>query len=112
MAKNIYIFFCENSSPLKQQQKTHLFLQSHNLEPLKVGKISSPISLFLLLGERAVGPFGIDLLLLPELLDGSGTSRAGEFRDGERCEGDVGEGEGMSRNNFVLLTGRTIDQDL
>lgn len=94
------------------EYRTYLFLQSHDLEPLEVGQVSPPLHLSLLLGERALLPLLIDVLLLPQLLHWSGTSSAGEFGDDERSESGMCKGESMARDDLVLFTGRTIDQDL
>lgn len=56
---------------------THLLLQAHDLEPLKVRELPSPFSLFSLLRKGRLGPFRLDLGLLPLALDlaGAGGSR-------------------------------------
>lgn len=82
---------------------THLFLQPHHLEPLKVGQVPSPVLLRLSLGERALTPFLIDLGLLPRSRKRSGAGGAGEVGDNERSEGDVREGDGLARDNLVLV---------
>lgn len=96
----------ENVSP------TYLFLQSQNLESFEVRQVLSSFTLSSLLGPAALSPFGVDVFLLPQLLHGSSTGSTRQFGDDERSEGSVGESEGMTRDNLVFLTRRTINQNL
>jgi len=91
---------------------THLLAQTQNLEALKVGQVLAALRAVGLLGEAALGPLAIDLVLSPQLLDGAGTGSAGKLGDGEGSESGVSEGKDVTGHDLLLLTGGTVDQDL
>jgi hypothetical protein len=91
---------------------SHLLAQTQNLEALKVGQVLAALSLVGLLGEGALGPLAIDLVLGPQLLDGASTGSAGKLGDGEGSESGVSEGKDVTGHDLLGLTGGTVDQDL
>ena len=68
-----------------------LLLQPHDLEAVKVGQTPATLLLQLLLGPVGLLPLGVDLGLLPRLLDGAGPGAAGQLLDRELRDEDVGE---------------------
>jgi hypothetical protein len=91
---------------------TYLLSESENLEALEVGQVLPPLSALSLLSNAALSPLSIDLVLLPELLDGATAGSAGEFGNDEGGESGVSERKGVTGNDLVLLGGRTVNQDL
>lgn len=91
---------------------TYLLSESEDLEALEVGQVLPPLSALSLLSNGALSPLSIDLVLLPELLDGASAGSAGEFGNDEGGESGVSERKGVTRNDLVLLGGRTVNQDL
>ena len=70
-----------------------LLLEAHNLEAVEVGEALPPGDLRALLGPVGLRPLGVDLVLLPLLLEGGVTGTAEEALDLERREESLGEGE-------------------
>jgi hypothetical protein len=91
---------------------SYLFLQSHNLEALKVGQVLSSLNLSILLGPAAGGELAVDFLFLPELADGASAGGARKLGDDKGSESSVGQGEGVARDNLLFLSGRTVDEHL
>jgi len=58
-----------------------LLLKPHDLESVEVGESLSALDLLSALGPVGLLPLGIDLVLLPELLDGGGAGTTGEAVD-------------------------------
>ena len=91
---------------------SYLFLQSHNLEALKVGQVLSSLDLSILLGPAAGGELAVDFFLLPELADGASAGGARKLGDDEGSEGGVRESERVTGDNLLLLGRGTIDKHL
>lgn len=91
---------------------TYLLLQSHDLETLEVGQVLPLLTSLSPLDVRAVGPLLVDLVLLPQLLNGASTGGTGKLGDNERSEGGVRERENVTGDDLVLLARRTVDQNL
>lgn len=73
-----------------------LLLQAQDLEALEVGK-SGPLCLHIaLLGPVGVLELGVDLSLLPELLDGGRSCAARQTGEDEVGQDNVGEGDGLT----------------
>lgn len=53
------------SGIISRRTPTYLLLQPHNLEALEVGQVLPPLNLGSLLGEAALSPLAINVLLLP-----------------------------------------------
>lgn len=75
---------------------TNLLLVSHDLESLKVSQVSPPLLLYPLLGPRRVLPLRVDLVLLPQLGNGTSTSGFWQSRNDNVCEGNSRESDGCS----------------
>lgn len=90
----------------------YLLSEPENLETLKVGQVLPPVGALRLLGVVALGPLAIDLVLLPQLLDGTSTGRAGELGDDEVGEGGVVESEDVTGDDLLLFGGRTVNEHL
>ena len=76
--------------------ESSLLLESQNLEAVKVGKTLPPCDLVSLLGPVGLLPLGVDLGLLPQLLDGAGSGAADETLNAQGREEDLGEGDGLA----------------
>lgn len=96
----------------KKGQETHLLPEPENLEALKVGQVLPPVGALGLLGVVALGPLAIDLVLLPQLLDGASTGSARELGNDEVGEGGVVESENVTGDDLLFLGGRTVNEDL
>lgn len=96
----------------KKGQETHLLPEPENLEALKVGQVLPPVGTLGLLGVVALGPLAIDLVLLPQLLDGTSAGRARELGNDEVGEGGVVESEDVTGDDLLLFGGRTVNEDL
>lgn len=94
------------------QCRTYLLSQAENLEALKVGQVLPPVGALGLLSVVALSPLGIDLVVRPELLNGTSAGSTGELGDGEVGEGSVGERKDVTGDDLLLLAGRTVNQDL
>ena len=90
----------------------YLLAEAQDLEALEVGQVLPSVGLVGLLGEAGLGPLAIDLVLLPQLLNGAGTGSTGQLGDGEGSEGSVSEGKDVAGHDLLLLTGGTVNQDL
>lgn len=101
-----------NSHAWPERVKTNLFSQSHDLESLEVGQVASSVLLFLLLSIASLSPFGVDAGLLPSLSHSSSSGTSGAFFEAERCEGDMGERDGLAWDDLLFISGRAINQDL
>ena len=73
-----------------------LLLENHNLESIKVGQLSPGIPRGNLLSPARSTPLGINIGLLPVLLDGSRAGGAGDLRGDDGSQGDMGEGDGLA----------------
>ena len=91
---------------------TYLLPESHDLEALKVVQVLPSLGALGLLGVVALGPLAVDLVLLPQLSHGAGTSSAGQLGDDERSEGGVGERENVTGHDLVLLGRGAVNEDL
>jgi hypothetical protein len=91
---------------------TYLLAEAQNLEALEVGEVLAALRTVGALSERALGPLAVNLVLSPELLNGTGTGSTGKLGDGEVGEGGVGESENVTGHDLVLLGGGTVNEDL
>lgn len=101
-----------NAIPCHIVCRTYLLSQAEDLEALKVGQVLPPVGTLGLLSVVALSPLGVDLVVRPELLDGTSTGGTGELGDGEVGEGSVGEGKDVTGDDLLLLAGGTVNQDL
>lgn len=81
--------------------ESSLLLESQDLESVKVGESLPPGDLVSLLGPVGLLPLGVDLGLLPLLLDGAGSGAADETLNAQGGEEDLGEGDGLSLGGEV-----------
>ena len=81
----------------------HLLLQPHNLESLKVCQVLPPLKLFSLLSPRGLGPLLVDLVLLPQLLDGTRTGGFGQVGNDPGCERDGAGVNGLTRDDCAFF---------
>lgn len=106
----MHIFFSINihlslgNSLLKS--KSLLLLQNHDLESLKVGQVSSSLSLLDLLSPCRFVPLLFDSS--PSLSDSSRASSSGKLGDDVRGQNNVAEGNSLSRNASL----RTVNENL
>ena len=91
---------------------TYLLSQSEDLEALKVGQVLPPLGALSVLRVVALSPLAIDLVLLPQLLDGTSAGSTGELGDNEVGEGSVGERKDVTGDDLLLFGGGTVNQDL
>jgi len=91
---------------------TYLLAEAQNLEALEVGEVLAALSTVGALSESALSPLAVNLVLSPELLNGTGTGSTGKLGDGEGGEGGVGESENVTGHDLVLLGGGTVNEDL
>jgi hypothetical protein len=101
-------------STSKSNEKTHLdetpplLLEEHDLEALKVGGLAALLLSGALVGPSRLGPLGLNLGRVPDLLDGRGTGGAGELLEDVRGENEAAVGEGLAGD-----TGRgAVDESL
>jgi len=89
-----------------------LLAQTEHLEPLKV--IQSPTlgALIPALGEAALCPGVVDTSCLPLVLESGRADSTGEFFDGNGCEGDVGERDGVTGDGLGFIFRWAIDEHL
>lgn len=86
--------------------ETSLLLEDHDLEAVKVVEGPSLVGGIDSLGESGCSPLSLDVLLLPDLGDDTGTGSTGQLGDDDAGEADVCEGERLAGD-----VGR-VDQDL
>lgn len=89
-----------------------LLLQAQDLEAVEVGQVAALLLLVLGLGPAALLPLGVDLGLLPELLDGTSAGSTGQLLNDKRCEEDVRQVDSLSGDDELGVGGRTVNQNL
>lgn len=89
-----------------------LLLQAQDLESVKVGQVAALLLLVLGLGPAALLPLGVDLGLLPELLDDTGAGGTGQLLDDERCEEDLRKADSLSGDDELGVGRGTVNQNL
>lgn len=104
--------YCAQTFRLFRFPKTYLLAEAQNLEALEVGEVLAALRAVGALSERALGPLAVNLVLSPELLNGTGTGSTGKLGDGEVGEGGVGESENVTGHDLVLLGRGTVNEDL
>jgi hypothetical protein len=92
--------------------ESSLLLESHNLEAVEVGQVLPSLDLLTLLGPVALLPLGVDLVLLPKLLDGTVSGATDEALNNELGEQALGQGNGLSGDSQSRVGGRTVDENL
>lgn len=80
-----------------------LSLEAHDLEAVKVGQGLALGDLGTLLGPVGLLPLGVNLGLLPLLLQGGVTGATEETSDDEGRQEDFVEGNGLSRDNEAFV---------
>jgi hypothetical protein len=108
----IYGYVPDSAFSLPDVPITYLLAEAQNLEALEVGEVLAALSTVGALSERALGPLAVNLVLSPELLNGTGTGSTGKLGDGEVGKGGVREGENVTGHDLVLLGGGTVNEDL
>lgn len=103
---------CAPLASIHNQISTYLLLESEDLEALKVGQVLPALSALGLLGKVALRPLVVDLVLLPELLNGTGAGCERQLGDDEVSQGSMCEREDMTRDDLLLVAGRTVNEDL
>ena len=93
-----------------EQQITYLLPQLHDLEPLEVVQLPPLLERSALLGPGALVELLLDLVLLPLLRNVADTGGAGQLRDDDGGEGELGEGDFLTGDGGLL--GGTINKDL
>lgn len=83
--------------------ESSLLLEAEDLESLEIGQGAALVLDGTGLGPAGGLPLGVDLGLLPELLDGTSAGGTGQLLNDERCEENVGEGQRLSGDNELLV---------
>lgn len=92
--------------------ESSLLLESQNLEAVEVGQVLPPLDLLALLGPVALLPLGVDLVLLPKLLDGTVSGATDEAFNDELGEQALGQGNGLSGDSQSRVGGGAVDENL
>lgn len=91
---------------------THLLAESHDLEALEVGELLPLDGALTVLCPCAGVPGGLDSGLLPGSLEGGVASGTGELGNNNGGKRNVGERDGVARDDSLGLGGRTLNKDL
>ncbi len=90
-----------------------LLLQPQDLEAVEVGEGLPPLLLQDLLVPVAGLPQAVDISLLPGSLDGTAPCAAGQLRDDDRGQEDVGQSDGLPGDTAgVGVCCRAVDENL
>lgn len=89
-----------------------LLLESHNLEAVKVRQVLPPLHAVALLGPVALLPLGVNLGLLPQLLNSAVPGAAQEIFDDELRQQTLGQGNGLPGNGKLGVGGGAVDENL
>lgn len=87
-----------------------LLLEPHDLEAVEVGEVLPALDLLPALEPVRLLPLRVDLVLLPELLDGAVAGAAGEALDLHVGDEALGQADGLAGD--LSVGGRAIDKDL
>lgn len=92
--------------------ESSLLLESHDLEAVEVRQVLPSLDLIALLRPVALLPLGVDLALLPSLLDGAVSRAAEETLNRELRQEALGEGDGLPGNGQLGVCGGAVDENL